>query len=144
MLVTAWGVSRVSPSSLNKWHFPRFSRLDIAVEIRALKAKLCYLVMSMPVNCVLQPEYQYVFKVRPASHIPQTMVNAVLKSKSTAKWDPYDSEVSSETSKGSSTCFWSLSNHWLFQFIILKCLHTTEDCLGCWLKLRFKKGSIPK
>jgi len=71
--------------------FERFSRLDIAVEIRALKAKLCYLAMSMPVYCVLQPEYQYVFR-----------------------------------------------------FIISKCVHTNEDCLANWMKLRFKRGPILK
>lgn len=42
--------------------FERYSHSDLLEEIKSLKAKLCYLTMSMPVPLVLQPDYQYAIK----------------------------------------------------------------------------------
>ncbi|KAL5248265.1 hypothetical protein ACHWQZ_G017447 [Mnemiopsis leidyi] len=42
--------------------FERFAHSDLLDEIKSLKAKLCYLTLSMPVYFVLQPEYQFAIK----------------------------------------------------------------------------------
>lgn len=43
-------------------HFERFSHSELQEEIKSLKAKLCYLTLSMPVYLVLQSDYQYAIR----------------------------------------------------------------------------------